>query len=127
MAGNRLEQARTGDPATRQRDRLELELAKAATSITAMTEAFSEQLLTIDELRATMPYLRARQANLHAQIDASTPDYRPPDRRVRLAVVNNEVLPTGCWTAAEEHLLIHACHMPLHTWWNRIMDHLLTI
>ena len=61
MAGNRLEQARTGDPATRQRDRLELELAKAATSITAMTEAFSEQLLTIDELRATMPHLRARR------------------------------------------------------------------
>jgi hypothetical protein len=127
VAGNRLGQARAGDPATRQRDRLELELAKAATSSTAMTEAFSEQLLTIDELRATMPHLHASQANLHAQIDASTPDYRPPDRRVRLAVVNNEVLPTGCWTAAEEHLLIHACHMPLHTWWNRIMDHLLTI
>ena len=67
MAGKRLGQARTGDPATRQRHRLELELAKAATSITAMTEAFSEQLLTIDELRATMPHLRARQANLHAQ------------------------------------------------------------
>jgi site-specific DNA recombinase len=67
VAGKRLEQARTGDPATRQRHRLELELVKAATSITAMTEAFSEQLLTIDELRATMPHLRARQANLHAQ------------------------------------------------------------
>jgi hypothetical protein len=61
VAGNRLGQARAGDPATRQRDRLELELAKAATSSTAMTEAFSEQLLTIDELRATMPHLHASQ------------------------------------------------------------------
>src|SRR5882757_9981518 len=56
----RLDAARTADPATRQRNRLELELAKAATSITAMIGAFSEQLLTIDELRAKMPHLRAR-------------------------------------------------------------------
>src|SRR5271169_1594426 len=41
----RLDAARTSDPATRQRDRLELEAAKAASSITAMIEAFSEQLL----------------------------------------------------------------------------------
>ena len=66
----RLDAARTADPATRQRNRLELELAKAATSITAMIEAFSEQLLTIDELRAKMPHLRARQANLRGQLDA---------------------------------------------------------
>jgi hypothetical protein len=30
-----------------------------AASITAMVEAFSEQLITIDELRACMPDLRA--------------------------------------------------------------------
>jgi site-specific DNA recombinase len=66
----RLEIARTSDPVTRQRNRLELDAAKAASSIAAMIEAFSEQLLTIDELRARMPDLRARQANLQGQIDA---------------------------------------------------------
>ena len=59
--GKRLEQARTSDPVTRQRKHIELALAKAATSITAMIEAYSEQLITIDELRARMPHLRARE------------------------------------------------------------------
>ena len=81
----RLEQARTGDPATRQRKRPELELAKAATSITVMIEAFSEQLLTIDELRAKMPHLRARQANLHAQIDALDSQTADRDAYLKLA------------------------------------------
>ena len=53
----RLEQARTSDPVTSQRKRLQAALAKATASITAMIEAFSEQLLTIDELRARMPHL----------------------------------------------------------------------
>ncbi len=83
----RLDAARTADPATRQRKRLELELAKAATSITAMIEAFSEQLLTIDELRAKMPHLRARQTNLHAQIDAL--DAQAADRDAYLTLADD--------------------------------------
>ena len=83
----RLEQARTADPATRQRKRLDLELAKAATSITAMIEAFSEQLLTIDELRAKMPHLRARQANLRGQLDAL--DAQAADRGAYLKLAND--------------------------------------
>ena len=35
-----------------------------------MVEAFSEQLITIDELRAKMPDLRAREASLRSQLDA---------------------------------------------------------
>jgi site-specific DNA recombinase len=35
-----------------------------------MIEAFGEQLITIDELRARMPDLRTREANLRGQIDA---------------------------------------------------------
>ena len=66
----RLEQARTADPATRQRKQLELALAKAGTGITAMIEAYAEQLITIDELRAKMPHLRARETSLRGQIDA---------------------------------------------------------
>ena len=42
-------------PGTRQRKRLEPALAKATASITAMIEAFQEQLITIDELRDRMP------------------------------------------------------------------------
>src|SRR6266516_4651866 len=83
----RLEAARTSDPVTRQRHRLELETAKAASSITAMIEAFSEQLLTIDELRARMPHLRARQASLHAQID--TLDTQAADRDAYLKLADD--------------------------------------
>ena len=70
--------ARTADPATRQRKQLELALAKAATAITAMIEAYSEQLITIDELRARMPHLRARETSLRGQIDALDAQARRP-------------------------------------------------
>jgi len=66
----RLDQARTADPTRRQRKNLQLALAKATTAITRMIEAFSEQLITIDELRARMPDLRARETNLRNQISA---------------------------------------------------------
>jgi site-specific DNA recombinase len=66
----RLQQARTADPAARQHAHLELALAKASTAITAMIEAFQEQLITIDELRSRMPGLRARETGLRAQIGA---------------------------------------------------------
>ena len=41
-----------------------------STSIGAMVTAFSEQLITIDELRARMPGLRARETGLKDQIAA---------------------------------------------------------
>ena len=81
----RLEQARTSDPATRQRKQLELALAKAAASITAMIEAYSEQLITIDELRARMPHLRAREANLRGQLDALDAQAADRDAYLKLA------------------------------------------
>jgi site-specific DNA recombinase len=81
----RLEQARTSDPVTRQRTQLEQALAKAATSVTAMVEAFSEQLITIDELRARMPDLRARQASLRGQLDALDAQAADRDAYLRLA------------------------------------------
>ena len=83
----RLDAARTADPATRQRQRLELELAKAATSITAMIEAYSEQLITIDELRAKMPHLRSREANLRGQLDAL--DAQAADRDAYLTLAGD--------------------------------------
>jgi len=55
----RLERARTSDPVTRKRGQLEQSLAKTTASISSMVTAFSEQLITIDELRARLPDLRA--------------------------------------------------------------------
>ena len=81
----RLEAARTSDPVTRQRTQLELALAKAATSITAMVEAYSEQLITIDELRAKMPHLRAREASLRGQLDALDTQAADRDAYLKLA------------------------------------------
>jgi len=66
----RLHAARAADPSRRQRQSLELALAKATTAITRIIEAFSEQLITIDELRQRMPDLRARETNLRNQISA---------------------------------------------------------
>ncbi len=81
----RLEQARTSDPVTRQRKQMEQALAKAATSITAVIEAYSEQLITIDELRAKMPDLRAREASLRSQLDALDAQAADRDAYLRLA------------------------------------------
>ena len=83
----RLEQARTADPATRQRKQLELALAKAGTGVTAMIEAYSEQLITIDELRTQMPHLRAREANLRSQINAL--DAQAADRDAYLTLAGD--------------------------------------
>ena len=83
----RLTRARAGDPVTRQRSQLELALAKAARSVTAMIEAYSEQLLTIDELRTQMPHLRAREASLRAQLD--TLDAQDADQDAYLQLAGN--------------------------------------
>jgi site-specific DNA recombinase len=81
----RLARARTSDPVTRQRTQIELALAKAATSVTAMIQAYSEQLITIDELRARMPGLRAREQNLRAQLDALDAQAADRDAYLKLA------------------------------------------
>jgi site-specific DNA recombinase len=81
----RLEQARTSDLVTSQRKRLEAALAKATASISAMIEALSEQLITIDELRARMPALRAREVNLRGQIDALNAQAADRDAYLKLA------------------------------------------
>src|SRR6516165_6825656 len=81
----RLAQARTSDPVTRQRTQIDLALAKATTSITAMIQAYSEQLITIDELRARIPDLRARQAGLRARLDALDAQAADHDAYLKLA------------------------------------------
>jgi site-specific DNA recombinase len=81
----RLHAARAADPARRQRKSLELALAKATTAITRMIEAFSEQLITIDELRTRMPDLRARETNLRNQISALDTQHADREHYLTLA------------------------------------------
>ena len=83
----RLEQARTVDPATAQRQRLDAALAKATTAITRLIGAYQEELISLDELRTRMPELRARQSSLHHQIDAL--DSQLADREVYLKLADN--------------------------------------
>jgi site-specific DNA recombinase len=83
--GKRPGQARTSDPVTRQRRQIEQALAKAGTSITAMIEAYSEQLITIDELRTRMPDRRARETNLKNQLAALDARAADHDAYLKLA------------------------------------------
>src|SRR4051812_49215589 len=80
----RLDTARSSDPAVRERQRLDAALANAGNAIARMIEAFGEQLITIDELRARMPDLRARETNLRNQIHAL--DTQLADREAYLAL-----------------------------------------
>ena len=81
----RLTHARAADPVTRQREQLQLAQAKAAAAVTAMIQAYSEQLITIDELRARMPDLRARQASLRGQLHALDAQTADRDAYLKLA------------------------------------------
>jgi site-specific DNA recombinase len=82
---NRLAQARTGDPATRERERLTAALTKTSAGIASMIEAFGEQLINIDELRARMPDLRGREANLRNQLQALDNQLADRDAYLNLA------------------------------------------
>jgi len=83
----RLDTARDSDPVTAQRKRLEAGLAKASAAVTRMIQAFQEQLITIDELRARMPDLRGRETSLRAQIDAL--DTQLADRAIYLKLADD--------------------------------------
>ena len=83
----RLEQVRTADPATAQRQRLDARLAKAATAITRLIGAFQEELISLDELRSRMPELRSRETSLRQQIDAL--DSQLADREVYLKLADD--------------------------------------
>jgi site-specific DNA recombinase len=83
----RLERARTSDPVTKKRGQLEQALAKTTASISSMITAFSEQLLTIDELRTRMPHLRARETGVKDQIAAL--DAQAADRDAYLKLAND--------------------------------------
>ena len=83
----RLDSACTANPVAQQRKRLVTALAKTSNAIAGMIEAFSEQLITIDELRTRMPDLRARETNLRNQIEAL--DNQLADREAYLKLASD--------------------------------------
>lgn len=85
--GKRLAQIRTADPATAQHKRLDDALTKTTSAITRLIGAYQEDLLSLDELRARMPDLRARETSLRHQAQAL--DAQLADREVSLKLADN--------------------------------------
>src|SRR4051812_7505311 len=83
----RLELARTADPATAARTRLNAGLANTGQSIDRLIGAYQEQLISLDELRARMPPLRAGQNSLRQQIQAL--DAQLADREIYLQLADS--------------------------------------
>ncbi len=81
----RLKELRSANPATSERARLELEHSRTAKAIGRMVNAYQEDLITLDELRARMPDLRAKDAKVQASLDALTAQLLDQDTYLKLA------------------------------------------
>jgi site-specific DNA recombinase len=67
----RLEQMRAADPLSIGQERLRQQITKVEASINRLVTGYQEQLITLEELRERVPALRARQRNLHSQLQAN--------------------------------------------------------
>jgi site-specific DNA recombinase len=83
----RLEELRTANPATAERSRLELDLTRATKGIERLVQAYQEDLLTLDELRARMPELRAKETGLTGAL--ASLDAQLLDRETYLTLTEN--------------------------------------
>jgi site-specific DNA recombinase len=81
----RLQALRTEHPATKRRDALQRDLARAESAITRLIEAYQEQLISIDELRGRTPPLRKSQSTLRAQLDALDAELHDAETYLKLA------------------------------------------
>jgi site-specific DNA recombinase len=81
----RLEALRTEHPAARRRETIERDLTRAEQAITRLIEAYQEQLISLDELRARTPALRKRQSTLNAQLDALAAELHDAENYLKLA------------------------------------------
>jgi site-specific DNA recombinase len=96
----RLDAARTADPVVHQRQRLIDALTQATAAVNRMISAYQEELITIDELRARIPDLRAHETSLRTQIDAI--DAQQADRQVYLKLADDlEGFLAGLRTSAD--------------------------
>jgi site-specific DNA recombinase len=81
----RLQTARTEHPAARRREALERDITRAEAAIARLIEAYQEQLLSLEELRARMPGLRKRHTTLRAQLDALDTELHDAETYLKLA------------------------------------------
>jgi site-specific DNA recombinase len=81
----RLEALRTEHPVARRREALERDLTRAGGAIERLIEAYQEQLISLDELRARMPALRKRQTTLQAQLNALEGEMHDAETYLKLA------------------------------------------
>ncbi len=81
----RLAALRTEHPAARRREALERDLTRAAHATDRLIEAYQEQLISLDELRARMPALRKRQSTLQAQLDSLDAELHDAETYLKLA------------------------------------------
>jgi site-specific DNA recombinase len=81
----RLAALRTEHPATRRREALERDLTRASQAIERLIEAYQEQLISLDELRARTPALRKRHSTLSAQRDALETELADAETYLKLA------------------------------------------
>jgi site-specific DNA recombinase len=83
----RISELRATNPATSERTRLERDLTRTTKAISRLVQGYQEDLLTLDELRARMPDLRAKQASLQASLD--TLDAAQIDHETYLKLAQN--------------------------------------
>ena len=69
----RLNELRATNPATAERARIERDHTRTTKAINRLVQAYQEDLLTLGELRARMPDLRAKQAGLQTALDGLLP------------------------------------------------------
>ncbi|MCA1700951.1 MAG: recombinase family protein, partial [Actinobacteria bacterium] len=81
----RLAALRTEHPAARRRETIERDLNRATAAVERLIEAYQEQLISLDELRARMPALRKRQSTLQAQLDALHGELNDAETYLKLA------------------------------------------
>lgn len=81
----RLAALRTEHPATKRREALDRDLGRAEGAVARLIEAYQEQLISLDELRARMPALRKRQTTLRAQRDALDAELHDAETYLQLA------------------------------------------
>lgn len=61
---------RETDPAARRSETLAAELTRAGRAVARLVDAYQDEQITLDELRARMPELRRRESALRAERDA---------------------------------------------------------
>ena len=80
----RLESLRVEHPAGHRREGLERELVRARRAVQRLIEAYQEELISLDELRARSPALRKREATLQAELDALDADLHDAESYLKL-------------------------------------------